>query len=404
MTWAQQVAGYARKWRRVTCLAAAVLLAGALTDGAASAASAVGVAATPACPGWFAARPPDPGAQLNDLFGLDVLSAKNVWAVGDYTGADGIFRTLVVHWNGKGWSRLPSPDPGTGSNYLDSVSAVSPSDIWAVGEYSTQPGGFGANKTLILHWNGRTWRQVASPSPGSFADDLSSVQRVSATSIWAVGLYAGSDIRDRSLILHWNGRAWSQVASPNPGRQSDSLSGLSGVSAGSLWTTELYSNSSGTSGTSQIVHWNGRTWSKAAAGPSGSDLVDVSVSSATNGWAVGSDAKGHSLAMHWNGRTWQRVASPNLKPGQLTNALQSVTAVSPASAWAVGDAEDLFNFDSTAIEMHWNGHAWSMMASPAPGGTSALNTVRATSAVSPWAVGEYGLTTRIQRTLAFRCR
>ena len=416
MTSPQLLAGYARKWRRTTRLVAAVLLAAALTEAAASEASAapaasaasaapgVAVAATPTCPGWSAVRPPDPGAQLNDLFGLDVLSTKNAWAVGDYTGANSIFRTLIVHWNGKVWSRVPSPNQGPGSNYLDSVSAVSPSNIWAVGQYSTQPGSYGANKTLILHWNGRTWSRVASPSPGSFADDLSSVQRVSATNVWAVGLYAGSDIRDRSLILHWNGKAWSQVASPNPGRQSDSLSGLSGVNARSLWTTELYTNSSGTSGTSQILHWNGRTWSKAAAGPSGSDLVDVTLSSATNGWAVGSDAKGLSLAMRWNGRSWKRVQTPNLKPGQLTNALQSVTAVSPTSAWAVGDAEDLFNFDSTAIEMHWNGHAWSMMASPAPGGTSALYSVRATSAASPWAVGEYGLTTRIQRTLAFRCR
>jgi hypothetical protein len=406
----QQVTGYAGKQRRAARLVAAVLVAGALTGVGASAASATpsvstaGVAATPTCPGWVAVRPPDPGAQLNDLFGLAVLSAKNVWAVGDYTGADGTFRTLIVHWNGKAWSRVPSPDPGAGSNVLSSVSAVSASNIWAVGDYSTQSGSFGTNKTLILHWNGHTWRQVASPSPGSFADDLNNVQRVSGTNIWAVGLYAGADIRDRSLILHWNGHAWGRVASPNPGKQSDALSGLSAVSASSLWTTELYRNSSGSSGTSQILHWNGHTWSKAAAAPNGSDLVDVNVSSATNGWAVGDDAKGFSLAMHWNGHTWKRVATPNLKPNQLANALQSVTAVSPTSAWAVGDAEDLFNFDSTAIEMHWNGHAWSMMTSPAPGGTSALFGVRATSAASPWAVGEYGLSTQVQRTLAFRCR
>src|ERR1700722_11540291 len=128
MTRAQQVAGYARKWRRATCLVAAVLLAGALTEAGSSAASAmpfapaVAVAATPPCPKWVAVRPPDPGSQLNDLFALDVLSAKNVWAVGDYTGADGTFKTLVEHWNGKAWSRVPSPDPGAGSNYLDGVS------------------------------------------------------------------------------------------------------------------------------------------------------------------------------------------------------------------------------------------------------------------------------------------
>jgi hypothetical protein len=410
MTISQPVIGFAGKPRRAARLVAAVLVAGALTGVAASAASAApsvpaaGATATPTCPGWVAVRPPDPGAQLNDLFGLDVLSAKNIWAVGDYAGVNQTFRTLIVHWNGKAWTRVPSPDPGSGSNDLSSVSAVSPSNIWAVGGYATQSGSFSPNRSLILHWNGHAWRQVASPSPGSFADELSSVKRVSGSNIWAVGTYTGSDIRDRSLILHWNGHAWSRVASPNPGKQSDTLSGLSAVSANSLWTTEVYSNGGGTSGGSQIVHWNGRTWSKAAAAPSGSDLVDVNVSSATNGWAVGDDVKGFSLALHWNGHTWKRVATPNLKPNQLTNALQSVTAVSPTSAWAVGYAEDLFNFDSTAIEMHWNGHAWSMMASPAPGGTSGLFGVQATSAASPWAVGEYGLSTQVQRTLAFRCR
>jgi len=398
-----------RTWGGLGALLAAGAVAGAVAQAgpataAASGATAAGAAAVPACPGWAAVRPPDPGAQLNTLFGVAVLSARDVWAVGDYTNGAGMFQTLVVHWNGKAWSRVPSPDPGIGSNYLTSVSAVSATNIWAVGDYSAQSGGIIPDKTLILHWNGRRWGQVASPSPGSFADDLNTVRKLSAASIWAVGLYAGSDIRDRSLILHWNGRRWSQVPSPDPGKYSDSLNGLAASSASSVWTTELYSNSSGTSGTSLILRWNGRAWSKAAAGPNGSELIDVSASSAANAWAVGDDAKGLSMALHWNGRTWARVVTPNLEPGQLTNALQAVTAVSPSSAWAVGDAQDLSTFDSTAIEMHWNGRRWSMMASPAPGGTSALFAVQATPAVSPWAVGEYGLSTQVQRTLAFHCR
>jgi hypothetical protein len=399
--------GYLANWRGAAGLAAAVLLTGA---GAASAAAGAGAdsagraAAAPGCPGWVAVRPPDPGAQLNTLFGVAVLAKGNVWAVGDYTNAAGLFQTLTEHWNGRTWSRVPSPDPGIGSNYLTSVSAVSATSIWAVGGYSDQSGGITADKTLVLHWNGHKWDRVASPSPGGFADDLSTVRKVSAANVWAVGLYAGGDSRDRSLILHWNGRVWARVPSPDPGKQSDSLDGLAVVSARSIWTTELYSNSAGMSGTSLILHWNGRSWSKAAAGPGGSELIDVSASSASNAWAVGDDARGLSMALHWNGRAWSRVKTPNLKPGQLTSALRAVTVVSPSSAWAVGDAQDLSTFDSTAIEMHWNGRAWSMMTSPAPGGTSALFAVQATPAASPWAAGEYGLSSQVQRTLAFRCR
>jgi hypothetical protein len=41
--------------------------------------------------------------------------------------------TLILHWNGTAWSKVPSPSPGPKGNFLTSVSAVSPTDAWAVG-------------------------------------------------------------------------------------------------------------------------------------------------------------------------------------------------------------------------------------------------------------------------------
>jgi hypothetical protein len=410
MTRVQHAARRPRQRRGAAHLATALLAAGALAGtltGGDGPAAASAVRAAPACPRWSVVRPPDPARALNDLFGVAVLSGKNIWAVGDDAAANNAgapYKSLIEHWNGKTWKQVPSPNPGIGSTYLTSVTAVSPSNIWAAGDYSTQSGDFASNKTLMLHWNGRTWKQVKTPSPGSFANDLNTVREVSANNIWAVGDDAGSNFHDRSLILHWNGRAWSTVRSPNPGKLNDSLGGLAVVSAKSIWTTEGYSNSSSTPGTSAIVHWNGRTWSKSAAAPSGSDLSDVTASSADNAWAVGGDKKGLSMALHWNGRAWKRVPTPNVQPGKLINSLESVTSVSPVSAWAVGVAQNVFSvFEGTAVEMHWNGRNWSMMKSPAPGGNSALFGIQATSAVSPWAVGEYGSGNTVQRTLVLRC-
>jgi hypothetical protein len=407
MSTVQYAARYLRNRRGVPHLVTALLVAGAVAGVTwPAAASAERVAAAPACPAWAVVRPPDPGIATDTLFGVSVLSSRDIWSVGDYTGTDNVFRTLIEHWNGRAWQRVPSPNPGIGSSYLSSITAVSPSNIWAAGEYSNHANVFTADKTLILHWNGRAWRQVPSPSPGGGIDEVNNVRRVSATSIWAVGLYGPGGPHDRSLLLHWNGRAWRQMPSPNPGRLNNSLNGLAVVSARSAWATELYNSSASMSGTSVILHWNGRTWSRAAAGPAGSDLADLSASSATSAWAVGGDSKGRSLAMHWNGRAWRRVPTPNLKPSQLTNSLESVTVVSPTSAWAVGVAQNVFSvFEGTAIEMHWNGRTWAMMRSPATGSAnSALFGVQATSAVSPWAVGESGTSNMVQRTLVLRCR
>ena len=66
---------------------------------------------------------------------------------------------MTLHWDGTSWSLIPSPDPGggdAGASQLFAVSAVSPTDVWAVGLYT----GDIAIDTLILHWDGTAWSQV----------------------------------------------------------------------------------------------------------------------------------------------------------------------------------------------------------------------------------------------------
>ncbi len=70
------------------------------------------------------------------------------------------------------------------NNQLLGVAAVAPNDVWAVGQ-STD---FGAGQTLIVHWNGTAWSTVPSPHPGTYSV-LRSVSAVSANDMWAVGTY-----------------------------------------------------------------------------------------------------------------------------------------------------------------------------------------------------------------------
>ena len=82
-------------------------------------------------------------------------SVRNAWAVG------GGLRTLILHWNGTAWKRVPSPSL---AGSLSSVAAISGGDAWAVGDTSTQPG---RGAPLILHWNGKAWKRVPSPTRGA---------------------------------------------------------------------------------------------------------------------------------------------------------------------------------------------------------------------------------------------
>ena len=104
----------------------------------------------------------------------DAISPANVWAVGNSQSGP-----LIAHWNGTAWTITPSPAAGT----LTGITARSASDVWAVG-YTTGP------QTLTLHWDGTTWTTVPSPNVGS-ASQLTSVSASpGAAIVWAAG-YSG---------------------------------------------------------------------------------------------------------------------------------------------------------------------------------------------------------------------
>jgi hypothetical protein len=56
-------------------------------------------------------------------------------------------KALIIHWDGSHWRVVPSANAGTSGNSLNAVFALSPADIWAVGDYSNG----GHNRTLTEH-------------------------------------------------------------------------------------------------------------------------------------------------------------------------------------------------------------------------------------------------------------
>jgi hypothetical protein len=130
-----------------------------------------------------------------------VLSGKNVWAVGNSDNN----KTLIVHWDGTAWQRVPSPCHR--ECHLDGVVAISARNAWAVGS--------AFQRTLILHWNGVTWATVPSPTPRA-GGYLYGVAALSARDLWAVGrtnLGALSDVPN-TIIDHWNSTCWSSPQQP----------------------------------------------------------------------------------------------------------------------------------------------------------------------------------------------
>jgi hypothetical protein len=177
---------------------------------------------------WAKVAVPGKGATFNSL---SADSASDAWAVGQGTqGSPLNIVNVTLHWNGTAWAKVPVPSPG---KYhladLVGVSAVSPGDAWAIGYYRTHSGPI-ESANLAMHWNGTAWTEMNLPQPGR--DNALAVTALSPTDVWAVGEYFGRHSSQDVLVLHWNGTSWARFATP---RISGYLTAVSAQSASDIW-------------------------------------------------------------------------------------------------------------------------------------------------------------------------
>ncbi len=198
------------------CIVGAVLLALLLAPAVAQAQAA-----------WSVVPSPSPGPSVNDLNGVASVSANDVWAVGDFINASGSKQTLIEHWDGTSWSVVASPNPSVSMNVLQAVTAIATNDVWAVGWFDNAQN---IPRTLTLHWNGTNWSVVTSANSGTGSNFLFGVTAVSSSDVWAVGEFNNTS----TLTEHWNGRKWSVVTSANP-TGSNTLNAVQAFSATDIW-------------------------------------------------------------------------------------------------------------------------------------------------------------------------
>ena len=274
--------------------------------------------------GWSQVRTRDPASNSNgdqnELYGVACTKASDCWAVGDsQSGSRAAELDQALHWNGKKWSVAKTPEPaGKASgdqSILYGVTCASAGDCWAVGSM------YSGTATLneALHWNGKKWSVTKTPDPAGKASGdqsvLSGVTCASAGDCWAVGfMYGGT--ADLNEALRFNGKKWSHVTTPQPATTpselGNPLSSVDCISASDCWAVGNYYN--GTSLFNEAMHWNGKKWSHVPtpqpAGTTGgyNVLSGVSCPSASDCRAVGWIYKtsNSNEALHWTGKKWSK--------------------------------------------------------------------------------------------------
>lgn len=183
---------------------------------------------------------------------------------------------MVQHFDGNQWTLMNTPDPfsslsgGVSGAHVRDVEAIAEDEAWFAGDwialnpqtwFSTVPG------LLMRLKNGSfTIFDVPIVTSAGAGQGFESISAVSATDIWAVGGGGDGDWIDQSIIFHFDGSAWSYVPGPSPG-WFHRLFAVEAISSADVWATGQYQDPSGIH--TLLIHWDGSSWTQVAA-PGGS--------------------------------------------------------------------------------------------------------------------------------------
>jgi hypothetical protein len=235
------------------------------------------------------------GAGSVDLRGLWSNGADDVWAVGARAGG-----ALAQHWDGRAWTEHPIVDRSAlvngdgGPVILVGVWGTGRDDVWAVG--------LAGSAALVVHWDGRAWSKATSLDESAGPAALSSVWGSAPDDVWAAGVRVDGLMNGSGAAFHFDGATWRDVPLPAPaGGRPYPITDVWSRAADDVWFATV---------SGQILRWDGAAWSVPFSDP-GASLYSLFGSGRDDVWAAGArlDAPGRpTLAFHWNGSAWREIA------------------------------------------------------------------------------------------------
>ncbi len=260
----------------------------------------------------FWSGPVSPGATLNDLTSIFLVSTSEGWMVGTHS--------TILHSTTLGssntWTALSSvlnTATGSGINLL-SVSFPSGGNGWAVGSQGV----------ILQTSNSNCGSIVPSPCWGGSTSIvqstiLNSVFEVGSSDAWAGGTF--DTISNQFSLIHWDGIKWHRANVSPLSVTTPDIWGIFMLGSGEGWAM------GGSATKPEALLWNGNTWNgqpiaNCGAGAEPLSVFMISGGTSGDGWAVGT---GGCIWRHQSG-SWTTVTSPT------TNDLNSVFIQNPGAS------------------------------------------------------------------------
>jgi len=195
---------------------------------------------------------------------VKAFAPTSAWAVGTATDSTGTLSTpAVTHWDGTSWTQSATPYTTTLNLVMNAISGSSPSDVWIAGKAQTRGYQTHVAHSVLEHFDGRAWSQVAVPDDTGLVD----LAALTPTDAWA--------LTTDGVVLHWNGTAWTSAARFTGG------TALAAASPTNVWIGGIFVN-----GKLSLAHYNGSAWTTSAV-PAGIDLMTSGAAVSGTVWFAG---------------------------------------------------------------------------------------------------------------------
>lgn len=147
------------------------------------------------------------------LFDVAMVASDDVWAVGSYSPDPSQPWTSIhiVHWDGTRWSSAFAPPSDGGYHDLTNVGFVSANYVIATGQGCSQTD---CPYPITVRWDGAEWTQTG-------GTNVAAVSAVSPTDAWAVGPNPALSAPE-PVVRHWDGSRWTRVELPDLGDELES--------------------------------------------------------------------------------------------------------------------------------------------------------------------------------------
>ncbi len=231
---------------------------------------------------WTVARAPIFGSKgaLSDIV---AFGPSDIWAVGQLNNLDDPALPLLMRWNGGRWRVIDLARVAPSDSALNAIDGTSSRDVWAVGEQDLD---MKEPSALLLHWNGRAWTKPALAPDDALDRTANAIDVQSAGDVWVMLNGGPHDNSAADVVVHWRGSARGQVAfnSLNGG-----LEDIAAVSPTRVWAAGYVYPYSSERSHPMLVHWDGRAWRThhSALDARNAILNSLSTLSATDIWTVG---------------------------------------------------------------------------------------------------------------------